>query len=186
MKRGRHSHYVHLECRWIDRASRESERISQHMGLPRDGLVVLQRHIAQGQDNAIVDLGRACHPTGEAPWYSLRSREYVLAEQLVLEELQVQLVSREDHPRFQSLLRRHHYLQGIKPVGERLYYVAVWRGQWLALLTVDMPDPSGYGRIVRRGDKVLAIVEQKRQFVSEVFLHVDPRRRRDIISSLER
>jgi hypothetical protein len=34
-------------------------------------------------------------------------------------------------------------------------------------------------------DAVLAIVEQKRLFVSEVFLHVDPRRRRDVISSLE-
>lgn len=55
-------------------------------------------------------------------------------EQVVLEELQMQLVNPEDHPRFQSLLRRHHYLQGIKPVGERLYYVGVWRGQWLALL----------------------------------------------------
>jgi hypothetical protein len=55
-------------------------------------------------------------------------------EQVVLEELQVRLVSAEDLPRFQSLLRRHHYLGGIKPVGERLYYVAAWRGQWLALL----------------------------------------------------
>jgi hypothetical protein len=55
-------------------------------------------------------------------------------EPVVLEELQVHLVSPEEFPRFQSLLRRHHYLQGIKPVGERLYYVAVWRGQWLALL----------------------------------------------------
>src|SRR6266702_1243802 len=55
-------------------------------------------------------------------------------EQIVLDELQVQVLGPEDQPRFQSLLRRHHYLQGIKPVGERLYYVAVWRGQWLALL----------------------------------------------------
>src|SRR5712692_52964 len=55
-------------------------------------------------------------------------------EQIVLEELQMQLVRQEDHPRFQSLLRRHHYLQGIKPAGERLYYVAVWHDQWLALL----------------------------------------------------
>lgn len=55
-------------------------------------------------------------------------------EQVVLEELQVQLASQEYLPRFQSLLRRHHYLGEIKPVGERLYYVAVWRGQWLALL----------------------------------------------------
>ena len=55
-------------------------------------------------------------------------------EQTVLDELEIRLVSPEDYPRFQSLLRRHHYLQGIKPVGERLYYVARWRGQWLALL----------------------------------------------------
>jgi bifunctional UDP-N-acetylglucosamine pyrophosphorylase/glucosamine-1-phosphate N-acetyltransferase len=31
----------------------------------------------------------------------------------------------------------------------------------LALLTVDMPDPGGYGRIVRNGDAVSAIVEHK-------------------------
>ena len=55
-------------------------------------------------------------------------------EQIVLDELEVQLVGQQELARFQSLLRRHHYLQGIKPVGERLYYVAVWRGQWLALL----------------------------------------------------
>jgi hypothetical protein len=55
-------------------------------------------------------------------------------EQIVLDELEIQVVGPEGLPRFQSLLRRHHYLQGIKPVGERLYYVAVWRGQWLALL----------------------------------------------------
>lgn len=34
-------------------------------------------------------------------------------------------------------------------------------------------------------EAVLAIVEHKREFVSEVFLHVDPRRRRDVISQLE-
>lgn len=34
-------------------------------------------------------------------------------------------------------------------------------GTRLALLTVDMPDPSGYGRIVRSGDAVQAIVEHK-------------------------
>lgn len=55
-------------------------------------------------------------------------------EPIVLEEVQIELVTVENYPRFQSLLRRHHYLKGIKPVGERLYHVAVWRGQWLALL----------------------------------------------------
>lgn len=34
-------------------------------------------------------------------------------------------------------------------------------GTRLALLTVDMPDPSGYGRIVRQGETVKAIVEHK-------------------------
>lgn len=34
-------------------------------------------------------------------------------------------------------------------------------GQRLALLTVDMADPTGYGRIVRQGDSVQAIVEHK-------------------------
>jgi len=34
-------------------------------------------------------------------------------------------------------------------------------GKRLALLTVEMPDPSGYGRIVRSGDAVSAIVEHK-------------------------
>jgi bifunctional UDP-N-acetylglucosamine pyrophosphorylase/glucosamine-1-phosphate N-acetyltransferase len=34
-------------------------------------------------------------------------------------------------------------------------------GKRLTLLTVDMPDPTGYGRIVRSGDAVQAIVEHK-------------------------
>ncbi|MFT3718896.1 bifunctional UDP-N-acetylglucosamine diphosphorylase/glucosamine-1-phosphate N-acetyltransferase GlmU [Pseudorhodoferax sp.] len=34
-------------------------------------------------------------------------------------------------------------------------------GERLALLTVDMPDPTGYGRIVRSGDTVQRIVEHK-------------------------
>jgi bifunctional UDP-N-acetylglucosamine pyrophosphorylase/glucosamine-1-phosphate N-acetyltransferase len=44
----------------------------------------------------------------------------------------------------------------------------------LALLTVDMPDPSGYGRILRSGDAVHAIVEHKdasgeQRLISEVY-----------------
>lgn len=34
-------------------------------------------------------------------------------------------------------------------------------GERLALLTVDMPDPTGYGRIVRQGEAVQRIVEHK-------------------------
>jgi hypothetical protein len=70
----------------------------------------------------------------QSPSWSRPYRLPQVEEQIVLDELEVRVAGPEDHPRFQSLLRRRHYLQGIKPVGERLYYVAVWRGQWLALL----------------------------------------------------
>jgi len=39
--------------------------------------------------------------------------------------------------------------------------IAQCGGQKLALLTLDMADPTGYGRIVREGDAVKAIVEHK-------------------------
>jgi len=39
--------------------------------------------------------------------------------------------------------------------------IAQCGGQRLALLTLDMADPTGYGRIVREGDAVKAIVEHK-------------------------
>lgn len=34
-------------------------------------------------------------------------------------------------------------------------------GERLALLSIEMPDPTGYGRIVRQGDAVVGIVEHK-------------------------
>lgn len=57
-------------------------------------------------------------------------------EQGVLDEVKVILLpERKDRQRFQRLLKAHHYLGGLKPVGEQLYYVAVdAKGQWLALL----------------------------------------------------
>ena len=39
--------------------------------------------------------------------------------------------------------------------------IAVSAGQQLALLTIELADPTGYGRIVRQGEMVQAIVEQK-------------------------
>jgi len=39
--------------------------------------------------------------------------------------------------------------------------IAACDGTKLALLTIDFADPTGYGRIVREGDTVKAIVEQK-------------------------
>ncbi|MBS0448784.1 MAG: NTP transferase domain-containing protein [Proteobacteria bacterium] len=39
--------------------------------------------------------------------------------------------------------------------------IAACAGERLALLTVDLADPTGYGRIVRRGDGIVGIVEEK-------------------------
>jgi Domain of unknown function (DUF4338)/DDE_Tnp_1-associated len=58
-----------------------------------------------------------------------------LEQQQLLDEVQVQLAEPRDLPRLQSLLRRHHYLGMLRPVGEQLFYVAVdGQGRWLAVL----------------------------------------------------
>lgn len=59
-----------------------------------------------------------------------------ILEQGVLDEVKVILLPEpKDRRRFQELLKAHHYLGGLKAVGEQLYYVAVdAKGNWLALL----------------------------------------------------
>ncbi len=52
--------------------------------------------------------------------------------------------------------------------------IAQCGGNQLALLTIRLPDPTGYGRIVRQGDAVQAIVEQKdatdaQRLINEVY-----------------
>ncbi|MGH9579401.1 MAG: ISAs1 family transposase [Terriglobales bacterium] len=47
----------------------------------------------------------------------------------------MELATPTEMARIQSLLGRHHYLGGIRPVGERLYYIAKdARGDWVAVL----------------------------------------------------
>jgi len=57
-------------------------------------------------------------------------------EQVVLEQLQIVLVTgSQERRRFQQLLKKHHYLGSLQPVGEQMYYAALdAQGQWLALL----------------------------------------------------
>jgi hypothetical protein len=56
--------------------------------------------------------------------------------QELLEQVKIVLVTEpEERRRFQQLLRKHHYLGGLRAVGEQLYYAAVdAQGNWLALL----------------------------------------------------
>ncbi len=44
-------------------------------------------------------------------------------------------------------------------------------GERLALLTIDLPDPHGYGRILREGDRVTGIREQKDASAAELAIH---------------
>ena len=58
-----------------------------------------------------------------------------LDPQRLLREARVRVATRAELPRIHRLLNRHHYLGSLKPVGERLFYVATdASGQWLAVL----------------------------------------------------
>jgi len=56
-----------------------------------------------------------------------------------LDEVKVVLVADADQQRhLQKLLKKHHYLGNLKPVGERMFYAAVdGRGHWLAVLVFN-------------------------------------------------
>src|SRR6266567_827821 len=59
-------------------------------------------------------------------------------EQQLLKEVGVQIADRTQWPRIHKLLKRHHYLGSLKPVGERMYYIAIdATGQWLAILVFN-------------------------------------------------
>lgn len=61
-------------------------------------------------------------------------------EQALLDQVQMRLVERSELNRFGQLLQKHHYLGSLKPVGERLQYVATdAQGNWLALLVFNAP-----------------------------------------------
>jgi hypothetical protein len=52
-----------------------------------------------------------------------------------LRETLVRLVRCDEQPRYQELMREHHYLGYLPKIGETLWYVATWREQWVALLS---------------------------------------------------
>jgi len=58
------------------------------------------------------------------------------AEQSLLEEVRIVLITEpKERRQIQRLLRKHHYLGGLKAVGEQMHYAAVdGRGRWLAVL----------------------------------------------------
>ena len=62
------------------------------------------------------------------------------SEQEILQNVCVELASREDWARIKRELNQHHYLGAVRPVGQRLSYLAKDRaGQWLAILVFSAP-----------------------------------------------
>ena len=56
------------------------------------------------------------------------------SEQEVLDGIELRLIESNEQERFDHLIEEHHYLHTAEWVGARLFYVAEYKGQWLALL----------------------------------------------------
>lgn len=54
-----------------------------------------------------------------------------------LAELRVRPVERSEEARYQEQMARHHYLGELPKIGETLWYVATWREQWVAQLSIS-------------------------------------------------
>ena len=54
-----------------------------------------------------------------------------------LAQIQVRPVERSEEGRYQEQMARHHYLGKLPKIGETLWYVATWREQWVAQLSLS-------------------------------------------------
>ena len=54
-----------------------------------------------------------------------------------LSELQVRPVKRSEEGRYQERMADHHYLGALPKIGETVWYVATWRDQWVAQLSIS-------------------------------------------------
>ena len=54
-----------------------------------------------------------------------------------LSELHVRPVERREEARYQAQMARHHYLGELLKIGETVWYLAIWREQWVAQLSLS-------------------------------------------------
>ena len=54
-----------------------------------------------------------------------------------LSEIEVHPVERCEEPRYKEQMALHHYLGDLAKIGETILYVATWREQWVALLSIS-------------------------------------------------
>lgn len=67
--------------------------------------------------------------------YCDQAIEGLPAEERLLAEVRVRLISPGERERFDELMEKEHYLHNATAVGQVLRYVAVYQGRWVALLT---------------------------------------------------
>jgi len=80
-------------------------------------------------------------------------------QQQLLDEVQVVVAEPKEVARLQSLLRRHHYLGMIRPVGERLFYIAKdKRGRWVGVLVF-----CAAAKFLRHRDKWIGWTSEQRR-----------------------
>lgn len=53
----------------------------------------------------------------------------------ILSEIIVRPIERAEEPRYRAQMAAHHYLESSPKIGETLWYVATWRGRWLAQIS---------------------------------------------------
>src|SRR2546426_10998879 len=54
-----------------------------------------------------------------------------------LSEIRVRLVERSEEVPYQEQMACHHYLGALGKIGETVWYVATWREEWLAQLSLS-------------------------------------------------
>src|SRR5258706_13680367 len=54
-----------------------------------------------------------------------------------LKEILVRPVERGEEARYQEQMARHHYLGALAKIGQTVWYVATWREQWVAQLSLS-------------------------------------------------
>jgi hypothetical protein len=54
-----------------------------------------------------------------------------------LSEIRVRPVERSEETQYQEQMGRHHYLGALGKIGETIWYVATWREQWVAQLSLS-------------------------------------------------
>ena len=66
-----------------------------------------------------------------------------------LMDIRVRPVERSEEGRYQEKMARHHYLGALAKIGETVWYVAMWRAEWVAQLSLSAALKCGVRDRVR-------------------------------------